>query len=198
MTRRCSIRFHFVAAVVLAGGAACDVWTLLPPLPTPDPAFGSPILPVATLPDFGAAWSQGPAGLGQPLTAGSVEVQVNDFVRPADTVVIHADSYPELERTEQFAMVDVSATCRAEAGESCNVTEMNFSLEGSSGKSFYPEFAMTLPGLYYLFEGGQIASGETVSGDLVFVVDREASGLELAYSSFPGVPGPRATFTLEP
>jgi hypothetical protein len=136
--------------------------------------------------------------MGQSLTVGNVEVRVNDFMRPADTVVVRADSYPELERTEQFAMVDVSATCRAETGESCTVTELNFSLEGPSGKSYYPEFAMTLPGLNYLFEGGQIASGETSSGDVVFIVDREAGGLTLSCSSFPGGPGPRATFTLEP
>jgi hypothetical protein len=189
-----------VLAFCVAGLLACDASGFLPAIPAvpavPTAEWPS-FAPLATMQDFSGAWSQGPVGIGQTLTVGTVEVWVNDFVRPADTYVIHADSYPTLERTEQFAMVDVSATCRAEAGASCTVTELNFSLEGDSGKSFFPEFAMTMPGLSYLFEGGQIASGETVTGDVVFVVDRDATGLDLTYSSFPGGPGPQATFTLE-
>lgn len=100
--------------------------------------------------------------------------------------------------TEQFAMVDVSVACRAAAGESYNVTESNFSLDGEAQKSYYPEFAMSLDGLNGLFDGGQIAPGESLSGDVVFVVDREAAGLTLRYSSFPGGPGPQALFALEP
>jgi len=187
-----------VLALTITGTVACDASALAPGIPTAAPLFGPAVAPLATLPDFSGAWSQGPAGIGQSLTVGNVEVRVNEFLRPADTVVIHADSYPELERTEQFAMVDVSATCLAKAGESCTVTELNFSLSGSSGMSFYPEFAMSLPGLNYLFDGGQIPAGETLSGDVVFIVDREAAGLVLIFSSFPGGPGPQALFTLEP
>jgi hypothetical protein len=185
-------------SVVFFGGAACDLSTFLPPLPTAEPMFGASLPVVATLPDFGAAWSQGPVGLGRPLTVGAVEVVANDLLRPADTLVIHADSYPAIEPTEQFAMVDVSVTCRAADGESCTVTELNFSLEADAQKTYFPEFAMSLDGLNGLFDGGQIASGETLSGDVVFVVDRDAAGLILRYSSFPGGPGPQATFTLEP
>ena len=57
---------------------------------------------------------------------------------------------------------------------------------------------MSLPGLNYLFDGGQIPAGETLSGDVVFIIDREAAGLMLIYSSFPGGPGPQGLFTLEP
>jgi len=141
---------------------------------------------------------QGPVGFGHPLTVGAVDVKVNDFLCPADTVVIHAESYPAIEPTEQFAMVDVAAACRAAAGETCNVTESNFSLEDSSHKAYYPEFAMTFDGLNGLFEGGQIAAGETASGDVVFVIDRDAAGLTLIYRDLPGGPGPEAIFTLEP
>ena len=189
-------RATFLLSSAVALLVACDVLSgLAPTVPTAEwPEFA----PVATLPDFGGTWSQGPVGFGQPLTVGSVEVQVNEMLRPADTLVIHADSYPSIEPSEQFAMVDVSATCRADAGETCNVTEMNFSLLGDSQKTYYPEFAMTLAGLNGLFDGGQIPSGETWSGDVVFVLDRDAVGLTLRYSSFPGGPGPQGLFTLEP
>ena len=174
-----------VPAFAIAGAGACDGSVLAPMIPTAQPLFGPAVAPLATLPDFPSAWSQGPVGIGQALTVGTVEVRVNELLRPADTVVTHADSYPVLERGEQFAMVDVSATCRAEAGESCTFTELNFQVSDGSGKTFYPEFAMSLAGLRGLFEGGQIPSGETWSGDVVFVVDREASAPVLTYSAFP-------------
>jgi hypothetical protein len=57
---------------------------------------------------------------------------------------------------------------------------------------------MSLEGMRGLFDGGQFKPGDTLSGDVIFVVDRDAAGLILRYSSFPGGPGPQATFTLEP
>jgi hypothetical protein len=194
--RRVLLGILLAAAVVAS--LACDMWTFLPPLPTAEPLgdFGLPVAP--TFPAFGEAWSQGPVGLGQALTVGAVDVAANAFLRPADSLVIHADSYPLAEPTEQYAKVDVSVTCRAPNGESCTVTESNFGLQSDSGKTYFPEFAMSFDGVYGLFEGGQMASGESQSGGVIFVVDRDATGLTLRFSSFPGGPGAQALFTLEP
>ena len=97
-----------------------------------------------------------------------MDVVVNEVTRPADHIVKRADGYPTLDPGEEFALIDVSVTCRAPAGEGCNVTELNFSLSAASGAKYYPAFAMSFSGLPGLFDGGRIPSGSTWSGDLAF------------------------------
>ncbi|HKY83248.1 MAG TPA: DUF4352 domain-containing protein [Anaerolineales bacterium] len=194
LPRRPSFRLYFLLAGLLAamGCDASGLWSLLP---TATPVF--PETYFATLPSLSGSWeSVGPAPIGSTLSLGQVDIVVNEVTRPADHIIKRADSYPALEPGEEFALVDVSVTCRAPAGESCNVTEFNFSLSGASGATFYPEFAMSFSGLRGLFDGEQIPSGEASSGDLVFVLSQGETDLVLSYASAAGVPGPRAMFTL--
>jgi hypothetical protein len=188
----------FVLLAGLLAGIGCDasgLWALLPtPLPTPAAFF-----PIATLPVSGFAGlfqSVGPAPIGTPLLLGNVEVTASDFIRPADHIVKRADGYPTLDSGEQFALVEVAVACHTPSGESCNVTELNFSMSGASGTTYYPVFTMFLTGLRGLFEGGQIPGGETWSGGLVFVLDSDETDLVLAYGQAPGMVGGQATFSL--
>jgi hypothetical protein len=184
-----------LTAAVAAAALACDLTSLLPEMSTPAPLFGQVTPPWGTV-EFGAGLSQGPVGIGQSLTVGNVEVRVNDFIRPANDIVLRAEGHSELESGEEFALVDVSTTCRADAGESCLVTEFSFALRGESRRTYAPELSMFMSGLRGLFEGGEIAAGDTRSGYLVFSIDQGAAGLELTYSSAPGGFGPQAVFTL--
>ena len=184
-----------LTATVAAAALACDLTSLLPEVPTAAPLFGQVTPPWATL-ELGAGLSQGPVGIGQALTVGNVEVRVNDFIRPANDIVLRAEGHPELEPGEEFALVDISTTCRAEAGGSCHVTEFSFALRAGARRTYVPELAMFMSGLRGLFEGGELAAGDTHSGYLVFSIDQDASGLELTYSSAPGGFGPEAAFTL--
>jgi len=192
---------NFPVLALLAGLLAtigCDasgLWSLIPtPAATPYTVF-----PMATLPvsDFGAIFeSVGPAPIGSPLRLGNVEVTATGFIWPADHIVKRAEGYPTLDRGEQFALVGVAVACRTPSGESCNVTELNFNMSGASGATYYPVFTMFLTGLRGLFEGGQILGGETWSGDLVFILDREETDLVLTYGGAPGVLAGQATFSL--
>ncbi len=195
LPRRISFRL-FVLLVGLAAAIGCDASGLWSLLPTPAPVF--PETSFATLPSLSGSWeSVGPAPIGSTLSLGQVDIVVNEVTRPADHIVKRVESYPTLEPGEEFALVDVSVTCRAPAGGSCNVTELNFSLSGASGATFYPEFAMSFTGLRGLFEGGQIPSGDTRSGDLVFILDQRETDLLLSYAPAAGVPVPQAQFTLD-
>jgi hypothetical protein len=184
-----------LTAAVAAAALACDLTSLLPEVSTPAPLFGQVTPPWATM-EFGAGLSQGPVGIGQSLTLGNVEVRVNDFIRPANDIVLRAEGHPELEPGEEFAVADISSTCRAEAGGSCHITEFSFALRAAARRTYSPELSMFMWGLRGLFEGGELAAGETRSGYLVFSIDQDESGLELIYSAAPGGFGPQAVFAL--
>ena len=181
-------RSRILVALAAAAGLAiaCDLTTFLPEIPTAAPLFGDePALPWATL-DFQGGLIQGPVGIGQALTIGNLEVRVNDFLRPANDRVLRAEGHPELEPGEEFALVDVSTTCHAEAGEVCNVSEFNFTISNPNRRTYAPELSMFLSGLQGIFEGGELAAGDTRSGYLVFILIQGDSGLELSYSPTPG------------
>jgi len=103
---------------------------------------------------------------------------------------------PAVLSAEAARVVRNLVACRTPSGESCSVTELNFSMSGASGTTYYPVFTMFLTGLRGLFEGGQIPGGETWSGGLVFVLDGDETDLVLAYGQAPGMVGGQATFSL--
>jgi hypothetical protein len=174
---------------------ACDLTGLLPPFPTVAPVF--PETSFTPFPGLGdSLMSVGPAPIGTSLSLGNVELRVDDFVWPADDIVKRADGYPSTEAGEQFAVVDVTVTCRAASGESCNVTEFNFKMNGAAGATFYPELTMSFSDLRGLLDTGLVPAGESRSGYVVFILDRAAADLTLIYSPLAGVPGPSASFDL--
>lgn len=188
----------FLVAISLAT-LACDVTGLLPALPQSEPVISTPFWTDATSPGFPGetgSWAQGPASLRQPLTVGNVEVTANDIRWPADSVVLRADAHPVPGSDEQFAMVDVSATCLPEAQATCTVTALSFRLTSGAGQTYAPVLETSFQGLSGLFEGGQIPPGETRSGAIVFLLKRDAARLTLIYYSAPGGSGPSASFTL--
>ncbi len=197
LPRRLRIRL-FALLIGLLAALGCDASMLWAVLPTPA-STAAPAFPNATLvfPDLGDVFkSVGPAPIGSPLRLGDVEVTATDFIWPADHIVKMADSYPTPDRGEQFALVEVEVACRAASGESCRVTGFNFSMNGASGTTYYPVMTLSFTGLRGLFEGGEIPSGETSSGDLVFILDSGETDLVLAFGQAPGMVGGQATFSL--
>jgi hypothetical protein len=190
----------FVVTLSLAA-VACDFTGLLPALPQSEPVVSTPFWTSATLPSLPGEigpWAQGPASLRQSLTVGNVEVTANDIRWPADRVVLHADAYPVPGPDEQFAMVDVSATCRHDANAACSVSALSFRLSSGSGETYAPVLETSFEGLSGLFEGGQISPGDTRSGSIVFLLNRGAERLTLTYYSSPNGSGPYASFILGP
>ena len=179
----------------LLAAMACGAWDPAALFPTVAPIFPESSAPA--LPDLVAGLaSVGPAPLGSPLQLGGVQISVTDFIRKADDIVKRAETSPFIDADKQFALVEISVTCLAGGGGSCNVTEFNFSLSGRSAPTVYPELGLSFSGLRGLFDGGLMTEGTSLSGSLVFILDRSETDLVLSYFPVPGFGGARATFTL--
>ena len=59
------------------------------------------------------------------------------------------------------------------------------------------EFSNNFDGIHGLFEGGEIAAGQSSSGDVIFIVPKDASGLLLIYPRIYSF-GSEARFRLWP
>jgi hypothetical protein len=174
--------------VSLAGGSAIP--TAAPP------AFATPFLPVPNADAPGLSLGN-PARIGARVEVGRLELSVLEVIRPADLRVRAGDSYPTLERGEQFLFVNVSVACRAPAGETCRVGELDFSLQDPSGGSNTAEFSMRFSGVHGLLETGEFASGSSRSGYLAFIVDQVDHGLTLVYAPLQiWMPGSTAFFEI--
>jgi hypothetical protein len=80
---------------------------------------------------------------------------------------------------EEYLLVDISVRCLSTA-EACRLTEFDFGVRSTSGRETPAEFASRFSGLQ-LFEGGAIASGQSMSGSLIFIIHQDERGLVLYY-----------------
>lgn len=120
-----------------------------------------------------------PASIGTELQVRDLAITVQGYVRPADSIV-GAGRYNSPEQDEEYLLVEINVRC-VSGGESCRLTEFDFGVSGDNGRDYAAEFSSSFDGLDGLFEGGEIESGKSLSGDLVFIVARDDTGLILSY-----------------
>jgi Domain of unknown function (DUF4352) len=77
-------------------------------------------------------------------------------------------------------VVDVKVHC-VSSDEKCHLTEFDFGVETKSGHDYPAELTVSYSDLKGLFEGGDIDPGKSMSGSLIFVIQKGESGLTLIY-----------------
>jgi hypothetical protein len=155
------------------------------------PSFSSTQVSISSFPT-----ARPPGHIGEGLIVGNIALYVTRVIRPADGLVGRASSYQSLKDDEEYLLVDISVNCRAE-NESCHLTEFDFGVRSASGRDVPAEFSSSFSGLEGLFEGGEIASGQNMSGSLIFVIHKDDSDLRLYYPRMLAFTG-SAEFILEP
>lgn len=152
---------------LLVGAAVVAILTRPVPLRSPSGPAGSAL--------------SHPARPGVAVRAGDMEIRVTDTLRPADDVVAKGNMFnPRPGPGNEMMLVTVSVTCYPEEGDdTCTFAPvMDFLLVSPVGVH-RPEWVAGLP---HLLQGGEMAAGETLSGDLVFEVGKEETGLVLVYA----------------
>ncbi len=126
-----------------------------------------------------------PAPPGTAVLADDLEIRVTGTVRPADDIVAEGSLLnPRPGPGNEMMLVTVSLTCRLEEKDTCTfIPAMDFLLV-SPVAVHRPKWLVT--GLPHLLESGEVSAGETVSGDLVFEVAKEETGLVLVYADIFG------------
>jgi|GEM_PF-2100250 len=122
-----------------------------------------------------------PAPPGTAVAAGDLEIQVVGVIRPADDIVAEGNMFnPRPGPGNEMMLVTLSVTCRPEEDDACAFAPVLDFLPVSPIGVRRPEWLVA--GLPNPLHGGEISSGETVSGDILFEVGKEETGLVLVYS----------------
>jgi len=126
-----------------------------------------------------------PAPPGTAVAVGDLEIQVVGVIRPADEIVAEGNMFnPRPGPGNEMMLVTLSVTCRLEEGDTCTFAPVLDFLLVSPRGVHRPEWLVA--GLPNPLFGGEISSGETVSGDILFEVGKEETGLVLVYSESLG------------
>jgi hypothetical protein len=177
----------FLFRLLVAAGLVIVVLTLVPRvwlglisyLLKANQAAGLPQFAATPVSGFAFPTPRAPGRVGEEVTVGKVAIRVTQVVRPANARVGGASTYQGLGAGEEYLLVDISVRCLS-ANESCRLTEFDFGVRSASGRETPAEFASRFSGLQ-LFEGGAIASGQRMSGALIFIIRRDDRGLVLYY-----------------
>jgi hypothetical protein len=177
----------FLFRLLLAVGLVVLVLTLLPGVwlvlisyvLKANQSAGLPQFSATPVSGFAIPTPRAPGRVGEEVTVGKVAIRVTGVVRPANARVSRASTYQGLGDGEEYLLVDISVRCLS-ADEPCRLTEFDFGVRSASRRETPAEFASRFSGLQ-LFEGGAIASGQSMSGSLIFIVRQDDRGLVLYY-----------------
>lgn len=138
-------------------------------------------MPVSTVPagNFSLPTEDAPAYIGEERAINDMAISVTRVVRPADSPR-GKSLFTSLDAGQEYMLVGIRVRCTA-ADKSCRAVELDFGVSGNSRKDYTPEFSTGFDNLDGLFQGGDIAPGESMSGDLVFIVSQDDSGLKMFY-----------------
>ena len=142
----------------------------------------SPGLPTATTPisGFSIPTAPAPVSLGKEAIINNLGITVTRVISPADTYIGKAAFPSVLREGKEYLVVDVKVRC-ASSGEKCHLTESDFGVETKGGRDYPAELSVSYSDLKDLFEGGDIEPGKSMSGSLIFVIQKGESGLTLIY-----------------
>jgi hypothetical protein len=143
----------------------------------------SPGLPTSTTPISGFSFPTAPApvSLGNEGIINNLGITVTRVISPADIYIGKAASPSVLREGKEYLVVDIKVRC-VSSGEKCHLTEFDFGVETKGGGDYPAELSGNYSDdLKGLFEGGDIEPGKSMSGSLIFVIQKGESGLTLVY-----------------
>lgn len=142
--------------------------------------FGLPT-PTTPIPSISFPTASAPVSVGKEAIINDLGITVTRVISPADRYMGKAAWPSVLQEGKEYLVVDVKVRCVA-SKEKCHLTEFDFGVETKSGH----DYAAELSGMYSdelqgVFEGGDIQAGKSMSGSLIFVLEKGEKGLTLIY-----------------
>jgi hypothetical protein len=124
-----------------------------------------------------------PAPLGTAVTIDNKLLKVTGIIRPADDLVAKGNMFNTSPAAgQEYVFVNLSATCKLSASETCLISDSDFKMVGSSGQSRDAE--TFLAGVSGLLGSGEFNGGTTKTGYVAFIVDKGKTNLILVYTPF--------------
>jgi hypothetical protein len=153
------------------------IWSVVP---TPD--LSAYTVPIESTPVgiYSFPTSRPPASVGEEQTVGNLSVSVRRVVRPANSFV-GKGLYTQPKEDEEYLLVEINVRCTSDS-ESCRATEFDFGVSGNNKRDYVAEFSSSFSdGVEGLFEGGEIEAGQSMSGNIIFIIAKDDSDLILTY-----------------
>lgn len=154
-------------------------------------------IPTSTtpIPSFSFQTPSAPVSLGKEAILNHLGITVTRVISPADQYMGKAAWPSVLQEGKQYLVVDIKVRCLS-SKEKCHLTEFDFGVETKSGHSYPAELSGNYSdNLKGVFEGGDIEAGKSVSGPLIFILEKGEKGLTLIYPRLFSF-GSSAKFTL--
>ncbi len=138
------------------------------------PTSGTPVsgLSIPTAP--------APVSLGKEAIINNLGIAVTRVISPADRYIGKAALPSVHSEGKEYLVVDVKVRCIS-SDEKCRLTEFDFGLETKGGRDYTAELGVSYSDLKGLYEGGDIEPGKSMSGSLIFAIEKGEKGLTLIY-----------------
>jgi hypothetical protein len=129
-------------------------------------------------------YSQGnPAPLGTAVSIDHMSLKVMGLVRPADALAAKGNMFNATPAPgQEYIFVNLSATCQQPHAQTCVISDSDFQLVGSSGRSH--DAQTFLAGVSGLLGSVEFNGGTTRTGYVAFFVDKGEANLTLDYAPF--------------
>jgi len=140
-------------------------------------------LPTSTtqISGFSIPTASAPVSSGKEAIVNHLGITVMRLISPADNYMGKAAFPSVLREGKEYLVVDVNVRCLSSI-EKCRLTEFDFGLETADGHEYPAELSGNYSDeLKGLFEGGDIEPGKSMSGSLIFIIEKGESGLILIY-----------------
>jgi hypothetical protein len=156
-------------------------------LANPSEASG---LPTSTtqVAGFAIPTASAPVSLGKEAVINNLGITVTRAISPADSYIGKAALPSVAQDGKEYLLVDVKVRCTSQ-DEKCHLSEFDFGIETKSGHDYAAELTGSYSDLKGLFEGGDIEPGKSISGSLVFIIEKGETGLTLIYPRLFGFGG---------
>ena len=143
-------------------------------------SFGLPVTTTA-IPSFSFPTFPAPVPAGKEAIINHLGIIVTRVISPADKYMGKAASPSVLQEGKEYLVVEVKVRC-VSSKEKCHVTEFDFGVETKAGHDYPAELSGSYSDdLQGVFEGGDIDLGKSMSGSLIFILEKGEKGLTLIY-----------------
>lgn len=126
-----------------------------------------------------------PAPFGSRVSIENSEYQIRGIIRPATKQVLDfSTDIPAPKDREEYILIEIVETCNSPpSGLDCYFRNNNMRLTSSSGIIRKP---IDVPGLPYILTNRHMPGGNSISGYLAFIVNKDETDLVLYFKSETG------------
>jgi Telomeric repeat-binding factor 2. len=129
---------------------------------------------------FSIPTASAPVSLGKEAIINDLGISVTRVISPADSYLGKA-ALPSVARDgKEYLIVDVKVRCIS-PDEKCHLSEFDFGIETKGGHDYAAELTGSYSDLQGLLVGGDIEPGKSLSGSLIFIIEKGETGLTLIY-----------------